>query len=202
MRGDLRPTVGAKQAGKSRKVAAGKRMPAAKRRRSRAHPSSWQQRFDALAAFKRQHGHCNVPGKHPPDQPLANWVCNLRSLKKAGRLDEVTVRRLDGMGFCWSIKNRRLGWLDWDEMLAGASGAVDRPRPPKTPLLARKGRPGAGLLPSPAIRPAAVRASAAVLAGHRGSRGDCRHSGAPADNPIRFSVEGDSWELMATLARG
>ena len=34
----------------------------------------WEAMFKRLQAFKRQHGHCNVPEVYAPDQQLANWV--------------------------------------------------------------------------------------------------------------------------------
>jgi hypothetical protein len=39
--------------------------------------------FDRLAAYRDEHGHPNVPVKHPADPQLGNWVSGLRTKKKA-----------------------------------------------------------------------------------------------------------------------
>ena len=63
---------------------------------------TWEQRFKELEAFKKRHGHCNVPRNYPPNRPLAYWVDKIRSLKRKGELDRKTIRRLNEMGFSWS----------------------------------------------------------------------------------------------------
>jgi hypothetical protein len=78
----------------------------------------WEQRFQELAAFKKQHGHCNVPRGYPVNRPLAYWVDNVRRRRKQGKLAKKTIRRLDKLGFCWSLLHRRFQRRDLDEFVA------------------------------------------------------------------------------------
>ena len=78
----------------------------------------WQQRLKELEAFKRTHGHCNVPAKYSPNRPLANWVFYIRGLKKSGQIASDLARRLDGLGFAWVLRRRAVGRRDWDTMVA------------------------------------------------------------------------------------
>ena len=64
-------------------------------------PVSWEQHINDLKAFKKKHGHCNVPWQYQPNPSLANWVANIRKAKKHGRLDGDKIRVLDALGFCW-----------------------------------------------------------------------------------------------------
>ena len=79
---------------------------------------TWEQRFKELEAFKKKHGHCNVPRSYPLNQQLAYWVDKLRSSKRKGRLDKEMLRRLDELGFCWSLLHRRFHRRDLDELVA------------------------------------------------------------------------------------
>jgi hypothetical protein len=77
----------------------------------------WEQRFAELQAFKAEHGHCNVPQNH--DNPsLTVWVYNCRRQRKQGKLSEERAGRLDGIGFCWSLRTRRFLARDWEAMSA------------------------------------------------------------------------------------
>ncbi len=62
---------------------------------------SWEQRLKELKAFKKEHGHCNVPIRYQPNRALAYWVVSVRREKRNGTLAEERVRRLDALGFCW-----------------------------------------------------------------------------------------------------
>ena len=79
---------------------------------------AWEQRFKELEAFKREHGHCNVPRSYPLNRQLAYWVDGMRRRKKQGRLDKANIRRLDALGFCWSLLHRRFHRRDLDELVA------------------------------------------------------------------------------------
>ena len=61
----------------------------------------WEQRINELNAFKKEHGHCNVPGKYQPNPALGRWVAATRHRKKRGKLAEDKIRILDALGFCW-----------------------------------------------------------------------------------------------------
>ena len=62
-----------------------------------------------LAAYKAQHGDCNVPPDWGEDPPLATWISGQRSYKR--RLDRgngnagitvAQVAKLDKLGFVWA----------------------------------------------------------------------------------------------------
>jgi hypothetical protein len=59
--------------------------------------------FADLVAFRKTHGHCNVPEQWPQNRKLANWVHIQRHRKRKGKLPEVKVRRLERIGFLWAI---------------------------------------------------------------------------------------------------
>src|SRR5208337_2164873 len=77
----------------------------------------WERRLKELEAFKKKHGHCNVPAKYPSNLPLANWVFYIRGLKKSGRIASDLARRLNGLGFTWVLRRREVGRRDWDAMV-------------------------------------------------------------------------------------
>ena len=86
--------------------------------RSSKDHQNWEQLFKKLEAFKKKHGHCNVPRSYPLDQQLAYWVDRLRSRKRKCTLDRKTIRRLNELGFCWSLLHRRFHRRDLDEFVA------------------------------------------------------------------------------------
>ena len=63
--------------------------------------AAWKQRINDLKAFKKEHGHCNVPHEYQPNPALGEWVSRTRHRKKRGKLDKEIVRRLNTLGFCW-----------------------------------------------------------------------------------------------------
>ncbi|MEI8375981.1 MAG: helicase associated domain-containing protein [Planctomycetota bacterium] len=76
-------------------------------KRGIASAAVWEQRIRDLKAFKKIHGHCNVPCAYPPNSALGYWVASTRKRKKRGKLTEDRVRRLNGLGFCWE---REVTW--------------------------------------------------------------------------------------------
>jgi len=90
----------------------------------RGHPANcislrpnWERRLKELAAFKKEHGHCNVPRKYSPNPSLANWVSYVRSKKQSGKIAAALVCRLDELGFIWVLRRRTAYRLDWDAMI-------------------------------------------------------------------------------------
>jgi len=63
---------------------------------------SWEEMFQALAAFARKNGHCCVRTNSPHEIRLGRWVATQRHRRKLGRLSEEQIRRLDSIGFAWS----------------------------------------------------------------------------------------------------
>jgi hypothetical protein len=78
----------------------------------------WGSYFKKLEAFKKKHGHCNVPKVYPQDPGFACWVHNMRARKRRKGLDRKTVRRLNELGFCWSVLHRRFHRRDLGEFVA------------------------------------------------------------------------------------
>ena len=63
--------------------------------------AKWDARLQQLKKFKEQHGHCNVPSKHPGG--LGHWASNQRSKKKSRRLDAGRTQKLEELGFQWEM---------------------------------------------------------------------------------------------------
>merc|ERR1719253_1418145 len=68
----------------------------------------WEARFRELKEFKEEHGHCNVPRKHPGG--LGHWVGHQRRGGKEGsqRRDAEQAKKLEELGFQWGIAGTRL----------------------------------------------------------------------------------------------
>lgn len=78
----------------------------------------WERRLKELQAFKKKHGHCEVPHGYSPNPPLANWVARVRRLKQTGKIAPELARRLDELGFTWMLRRRAVFRHDWDAMVA------------------------------------------------------------------------------------
>jgi hypothetical protein len=65
----------------------------------------WDLRFNELARFKKQHGHCNVPANDSSYRTLRRWVESQREHWRSGALREDRKARLERVGFQWKVKN-------------------------------------------------------------------------------------------------
>jgi hypothetical protein len=80
--------------------------------------AAFEVRFNKLVAYKKKHGHTNVPANHPDNRgkrgALGCWVNNLRARKRKQivTLTGNMIKRLDALGFVWDPADRR-----WDVML-------------------------------------------------------------------------------------
>ncbi|HEY6167657.1 MAG TPA: helicase associated domain-containing protein, partial [Verrucomicrobiae bacterium] len=63
--------------------------------------AKWNQKFEALQTFHRQHGHCRVSTRQ--DCALAIWVNNQRQRHKDGKLPAAKFQQLDELGFRWDV---------------------------------------------------------------------------------------------------
>ena len=81
-------------------------------------PAMRQQRLKELQAFKKEHGHCNVPSTYSANRPLARWVSNVRQRKKIGTIATELARCLDALGFTWVLRHRTVYRRDGDAMVA------------------------------------------------------------------------------------
>jgi len=68
---------------------------------SLSHHSSWEQHLHELKAFKKEHGHCNVPRRYSLNHALGRWISTVRYAKKQGTLTKKTIQCLDALGFVW-----------------------------------------------------------------------------------------------------
>jgi superfamily II DNA or RNA helicase len=68
--------------------------------------TEWKSRFEELLAYKRKHGHCNVPQKWKENPKLASWVGTQRLAWKKGKLSQERIKRLEEIGFQWEIIKR------------------------------------------------------------------------------------------------
>jgi len=68
----------------------------------------WNDRFEKLKAFQRDHGHTNVPSSYK-DQALVTWIGHQREAHKSGKLSSVRVKKLNSIGFQWVA-------VSWGEM--------------------------------------------------------------------------------------
>jgi hypothetical protein len=81
----------------------------------------WDETFEELKAFQREHGHCRVPGVKEKDvarNKLAEWVARQRVeyrlllQGKKLRMKEERIQKLNEIGLEWSVIAG-----DWDEKL-------------------------------------------------------------------------------------
>lgn len=78
---------------------------------------TWEENFQALVDFKREHGHCNVTKRNPKDKYylLATWVLRVRVARAKGRLTRTQADRLDDLGFDFETKVEKLE-RQWNDM--------------------------------------------------------------------------------------
>lgn len=72
---------------------------------------TWDERYERLKEYKTMHGNCTVPQS---SGPFGEWVNNQRRMRKKGKLSEERARKLDKLGFEWSLKSPP---RKWDERL-------------------------------------------------------------------------------------
>lgn len=66
----------------------------------------WDERYQQLVRFKKEHGHCDVPQKYSPNSALAQWV----NAQRARKLSPDKKARLDKIGFSWSGDIAKKRW--------------------------------------------------------------------------------------------
>jgi hypothetical protein len=78
----------------------------------------WDYFFDLLLKFKKLHGHCAVPRRWKPDQPLASWVMRQRFQWKKMQegshsyLTEERLQRLTDIDFVFQVDRKQVYPLD------------------------------------------------------------------------------------------
>jgi hypothetical protein len=82
----------------------------------------WMLKYEDCVAFEREHGHCVIPSKYPPNRTLALWAKrqrynyqlykNKNATKRKGKgyrgssLTPDRIKLLDDIGFCWEHKQQ------------------------------------------------------------------------------------------------
>ncbi len=67
------------------------------------HDQKWERKFRLLSEFKERHGYCNVSPHDKAHRGLLAWGAVQRTARKDGVLDAEHARRLDELGFDWTI---------------------------------------------------------------------------------------------------
>lgn len=63
------------------------------------HDSIWEKNYNELCKYKNEAGHCNVPRRFPPNQPLANWIRKQITKFRDGMLSRERIIKLEKIGF-------------------------------------------------------------------------------------------------------
>lgn len=67
--------------------------------------SDWEEGFSKLQQFKEKYGHCIVQKNHKSgDLNLGAWIGSQRRAKASGSLSTEKLRRLNYIGFVWSVR--------------------------------------------------------------------------------------------------
>jgi hypothetical protein len=74
---------------------------------------SWEEMFAALAIYRENNGHCNVPHLCSKNPKLGKWVHKQRQKRKNNQLSEEQIRRLDQIGLIWNPSDST-----WEEKFA------------------------------------------------------------------------------------
>ena len=76
------------------------------------------QRYNELLAFKKEHGHCNVPRKF--NTQLGGWIASQRmqyARPNHGSLSTESIGMLEKIGFVWNVSDHNWN-LRYGELLA------------------------------------------------------------------------------------
>ena len=87
----------------------------------------WDERFEQLKGYKKDHGDCNVPRKYKANPQLASWVNTNRTKYKNGKLSKERIESLQGIGFSWAggvSRGRRSGNESGGTTARGATSSV------------------------------------------------------------------------------
>jgi len=64
----------------------------------------WEEMYQRLIAYKKEHKDTSVPNKYKEDPPLGNWVNNQRTVHRNKKMTEERKRLLNSIGFVWKIR--------------------------------------------------------------------------------------------------
>ena len=88
----------------------------------------FEERFEALQAYKKEYGNCDVPSRYAKDRTLARWVKRIRG--GYSPVDEERHARLTELGFVWEKKPRGAHFksrMSEEEIIKAAKAFKPRP---------------------------------------------------------------------------
>jgi hypothetical protein len=71
---------------------------------------AWDAKFENLKAYRKKHGHCNIPQKSKGNPGLGAWVANQRNHYRRGELPKERIQRLNEIGFKWDLQDFDAAW--------------------------------------------------------------------------------------------
>jgi len=74
-----------------------------------ARDAQWEESYGRLAAYKQQHGDCNVPPSWKQNRRLGRWVIKQRARK--AQLSPERIQRFEALGLTWNARDAR-----WEKM--------------------------------------------------------------------------------------
>eukprot|EP00339_Tiarina_fusa_P008798 CAMPEP_0117025770 /NCGR_PEP_ID=MMETSP0472-20121206/19007_1 /TAXON_ID=693140 ORGANISM="Tiarina fusus, Strain LIS" /NCGR_SAMPLE_ID=MMETSP0472 /ASSEMBLY_ACC=CAM_ASM_000603 /LENGTH=877 /DNA_ID=CAMNT_0004732585 /DNA_START=316 /DNA_END=2949 /DNA_ORIENTATION=- len=90
----------------------------------------WQKHYDELKAYKKEHGHCNVPARYAKNRRLGIWVSAQRQhfkimnqmpdsakQRRSAPLTSERIGLLNELGFTWTIRSRDSLGESWNQRL-------------------------------------------------------------------------------------
>jgi len=77
------------------------------------HAEQWDVKFNLLLAYKAENGNCHAPKRHPE---IGKWIQQQRTNYKKGKMSEDRLRRLEEVGFSWSVQ--KTVPVDWSTRFA------------------------------------------------------------------------------------
>jgi superfamily II DNA or RNA helicase len=63
---------------------------------------NWKANYEALVAFKRKEGHCDVPSIFPDDRALGHWLVHQRVMRSKNKLAAERIQLLEAIGITWN----------------------------------------------------------------------------------------------------
>ena len=74
----------------------------------------WEEMYQRLVVYKKEHKDTNVPSKYKEDPKLGQWVPNQRFAYWNKKMTEERKRLLDSIGFLWELSTKNKA--TWEEM--------------------------------------------------------------------------------------
>jgi hypothetical protein len=71
----------------------------------------WNDMFDRLKRFRKQHGHTRVPQKYAENPQLGTWITNQQGAHRNRKLSPEREEKLESIGFEW-LRDERLVWKE------------------------------------------------------------------------------------------